>query len=642
MHLYLLEWTPLKYIKDISPCPTKGDVIVIFRAGQDPEVQEKEKLNTDGITIIFGERLLNRDESDKINCFGTQFIDTWHYDNNQDVSLVHGYSLGEFISPQILTKSLPWYLVRTGEIVRRVINDNSKAHHIYCDFINGINIESARDNFIPLKDITRKITHDAGKQFHSIQPLKPLPSVKAKTLLPNHSPWTSMIKALFGGLRPAYIFSRFKIRWHKWLKKNSTDIYVFSGRGMGSLIEKLLNEGYKITTDQPSDNNTLTIRHDHLIAFPTWMEIRTTWRLYNHAREMSSNSDRLSTWTFNGIDYSRFLAKSVTQIFLDTLPISIVKIAQVRKMQSLLNCRAVIVNGETGAGPRSLVYLNRNTDMQIYYVCHAMGIHKFQPFCMGRNHSHVTYFPCGSDHLSQYGARLPDNKKPRMLVTGSPAANIFKNIQIKRSAINQKRIMFQNFSPAGFVIAARIRKIDDYTIHIFKVARILLDEGWKVTFRGHPQIGNELEYKMATNMNMEKLIDWGDHLAFDQALLNHDIVVCSTSTSFYQTLYAQWPAIFYEPLRQNEYGSDGIGYDNFFVGLPAATDIKRPFVKNQQDLLKFIRQSLDPDSFISKFPKKFTTEFAHRFIGPNPDGSETNIVRFIKYNTPPSQSIVSE
>ena len=42
-----------------------------------------------------------------------------------------------------------------------------------------------------------------------------------------------------------------------------------------------------------------------------------------------------------------------------------------------------------------------------------------------------------------------------------------------------------------------------------------------------------------------------------------------------------------------------------------------------------IRDSLDPDSMVSRFPERFAGELSSRFIGPDPENADTVIADYL-------------
>jgi len=88
------------------------------------------------------------------------------------------------------------------------------------------------------------------------------------------------------------------------------------------------------------------------------------------------------------------------------------------------------------------------------------------------------------------------------------------------------------------------------------------------------------------------------------------------SSAFYQSLFAGWPTIFYEPDYQNTGSIEGLENDPMYTGLQTARDLVRPVTNNPETLASMINDTLDPESMVSTFPKRFVGELAPRFIGP--------------------------
>ena len=107
---------------------------------------------------------------------------------------------------------------------------------------------------------------------------------------------------------------------------------------------------------------------------------------------------------------------------------------------------------------------------------------------------------------------------------------------------------------------------------------------------------------------------------FQDSLVKHAMFLSQTQPPVFTKLfYAGWPTIFYEPMMDHDY----------FVGLPIAQNIYRPIANNPEVLLDLIVDAFDESSEIARFPEKFTTELAPRFIGVEPAHSATLISEFI-------------
>jgi len=148
--------------------------------------------------------------------------------------------------------------------------------------------------------------------------------------------------------------------------------------------------------------------------------------------------------------------------------------------------------------------------------------------------------------------------------------------------------------------------------------------------RGHPGHPYSLEKKLATDFSLKTQILWDDHANLNEALLAHDCVVSNLTSAFYQSLYAGWPTIFYEPSPLGGLGPEDIADNPVLSGLPVAKDLDRPVTNIPDQLISMIRDSIDPNSMVSNFPNRFSNELAPRFIGSDPAHSEVLLADFLE------------
>ena len=330
------------------------------------------------------------------------------------------------------------------------------------------------------------------------------------------------------------------------------------------------------------------------------------------------------------ISYGPIVAAAFAALLARELWLFTIVLAQSRKLQRMTNFAALIVNGAGNEPMGNLVALNQRTGRRIYLVSHGLDVHKIAIFCPVVDNPHVDHLVYGSDHDDDYRLYLPDSDRPRQVVLGIPVTTIMNGVRGRRSPRHRKRLIIFSFGQLDFWNAARIRACDRYYVETFRIARELIHEGWTVSCRAHPGHSQELERRIAATLGLEHVIVWDRHDTLDDALLAHDVVVSNLSSAYYQSLYAGWPTIFYEPDYRETGSIAGIESDPMLTGLPVARDIERPVTNDPATLERLIRETLDPASPTSIFPERFTGTLAHRFIGPRAADADEAIAEFIE------------
>ncbi len=122
-----------------------------------------------------------------------------------------------------------------------------------------------------------------------------------------------------------------------------------------------------------------------------------------------------------------------------------------------------------------------------------------------------------------------------------------KGVRSKRPAVHKKRLLILSFGHTDTMLTGRIFAADNYYIDIFGIVQELVDEGWEVTIRPHPYHGYELEQRIAESLGIWDQIRRDTVPTIEEALPNYDVVVSNITSAFYQSMYAGWPTIFYEP-----------------------------------------------------------------------------------------------
>ncbi len=627
MHLYILERTPLSAVDRLDPAPKRGDVVAYLRAGQDPGGLDAAKLWGNGIEVVSGERLVDRKTSVQIQELAPRFTDEWYFDNGKDISEIDGISLGQLVAVEPVRRTNPRFVVRTGEIVRRLIDANPNAELVLSDLVDGDGVVWVGKGFMPLRSVTEYVARTMGREFRDVVPVDPLPPWVGYAKNANI---THMVRTFVGGFRPGWIKQRLTFKRKRRARRSEPVVYVMMGNSSRYVAEKLAaSKRFHVVTDQLGIPGCDGLRFDHMASLPQISHFRRALGLYRHVRKLARHHATTDRYSINGINYGPILAESTAQSIKWFLPLALFVFSQMRKLRNETNFAASIHNGEGGVPPRSLILLNTLSDRRMYYLRHAMNTHHFNTKESAHNFSNVTYLSCGTDHVCEFGRHLPEDRKPRCPVVGSPLTVAMNEIRGRRPVSQGRRVLILNYGFGAFLNHGRVRTVDAYFVEIFGIVRMFHDEGWRFTYRPHPGCLPNLEKRIARDMGVADIIRWDDHPDLSSALLENDVVVSNISSTHYQTLYAGWPTICYEPSFDDEQFEDRLWYPDYYMGLLAADDIEQPLTTKPERLADMIRETLDPTSPTSTFPARFVAEYGDRFIGPDPEHADARIAEFL-------------
>ncbi len=627
MNLYFLDRTPLAALGRLARPPQSGDVVVYLRPGQDPEGKWTGRLADGNIQALWGEAMLNPETSHQIDRTGSRFMDGWYFADGRDVTRVGDISFGKLLDWEIGRLVLPAYVIRTGEILRLALEKFAAAETVYFDLTDGEGMDRVRPEYRPLGELAEYVATALGRESRRLEPADPLPPLILREF---EVSLARLCKSFVGGFRLDWLASRLKMFAARFRKDTRPVFYVFIGRGTELLVRELADSGkFRLCVNRIGIEGTQALRYDHLPALPGLAEIRTARATLKHLAGIGRAAAGPDLASLNGIDYGPLLARAAAAVAGALLWKNLVIMAQARKLQRVSGFSALLINGEAGFLMGALADMNRNSGIPIYYVGHGMNTFRSPSFGMGFNSPHVTYIASGTDHQAEYGGQLPEHRKPRRPALGNPLTGQMNPVRGKRPACHGKRLLILGCGFPGHATASRSRSSERHLLDVFMVFRELAEQGWSATYRGHPHHTHRLEKQLARSLGVFDLINWDGNGDINETLVQHDVAVTAFSSVFYQTLYAGWPTIYYDPIfleggsRENQFA------DDLFVGLPAAGDIDWPLATDREGLARLIRESLDPDSSTSVFPERFATDYAERFIGPNPAAAEAAIARFI-------------
>jgi hypothetical protein len=624
MRLYLLELTPLDCLSDLSTPPMPGDIVAYMRAGQDPGEVHLRALEQQGIRVISTETLLSMEDARAIHQMGEKFINGWYLNSDgTDTSLYRGVSIGELVAAEIIFQTCPAMFYRIGEICRRLVADFPEASEFLSDLTDGVSFPLSA----PIGSLVRETVSQSGVSYKYLKPIKPLqPSVPLNGSYVNPC---AMAKQFIGGLRPTFIWQRFKIRLMQLFGKPKKPIYIFMGHGIDKLVRKICAKGvYQVFINHSGFPGTHVLRHDQLFALPSLPSLRSGRSLMRTLRDLeSSPPSQNGMFAFRGVDHGPLLAGSVFRKLRFSMPVYMIVMAQAIKMQKIGGFEGIITNGEGMTGMRVLARLQHNTHVQVYYMRHGLNVHRALARGLGMNNSHVTYIASGEDHVNEYGIHLPDEEKPRIVAIGSPMTTTMNPLVGHCSKKHRKRLLIIGYCNAFTVATGRTHVGDRYFLDCLEVVQQLVAEGWSISYRVHPGFNTKLEERLIKKMDLSGMMTIDKSATFSDALLQCDVVIAALSSTYYQSLYAGWPTVFHEPLYDTKDPKEFL--DELYTGVLAANDLERPITRDIDTLIDAVSSSLDPDSLISRFPKLFNTSYKRRFIGDEPERADELIADFI-------------
>ena len=434
-----------------------------------------------------------------------------------------------------------------------------------------------------------------------------------------------------GQFRPAWLRASISFKRSRRIERSKPVLYSFIGRAQDTVVCELAKrQNFHVVCNWLGIPGTSVLRCDHLFSFPKFSDLRNIRALFRKIRELSNPLDGQERYVFSGIGYDRILYHAVYEVLRSQIFAFLIVIAQSRKFQKITNASALLINDATNEPMGNLVSFNRDTGLKIYLLPHGMNVTKRSFFAPSVDHTHVNYLAYGKNHSGFYRAYLDESIEIQQSLVGSPLTVHMNEIRNKRSSQHGKRLLILAFGHTQFWNSARVFAVDQYYIDIFCIVSELIKEGWSVSLRTHPGGLHELEDRLIEAFGIREFITWDEYPTIGDSLLSNDVVVSNVTTAYYQSMYAGWPTIFYEPDYRNKGGIEGIETDPMLTGLPTAKELERPVTNDPKTLASMIRDSLNPDSMVSSFPARFAGELATRFIGPDPANSDKIIADFLE------------
>ncbi|MBN07640.1 MAG: hypothetical protein CMM45_07405 [Rhodospirillaceae bacterium] len=632
MNIYFVERIRLHDLGRVPSPPIHGDWIVYFREAQDFDGSAGRNFTEKGVNVCWGRDLLTCEIIRDLDRFIDNYLKNWFLDDGFDFSRVSEFSMGEYISGRLTLYQKPALILTLGEICRRaldVIENLEPGAKVWSDirdgesyFANQIN----RTEITPRRRLVKYISESHGLTYSDLDVKAPLPRFhRSDQRTGSSNIYVSMLRAFLGGLRPSFLIGRIKCHLSR---DRSRKVYIYLNHGIKLVAEFLaLHDDIQVYGDRRDIPGVIPLRYDHLFAWPS----RALRSAYHHLKRrfkgQNSHVANKEVFAFNGFNYGPFLLEGIGVFLSRQLPSELIKMAQGIKLLKKFKGGVVEINGDTPAMYTTMGF-GREIGVKVIYLDHGMNI-----FAQGFrrsfiNQKSVTYICHGYDHRHIYGSDLPNHSKPPRPVIGNPATVVMNGVRGKRVTPPRNRVLFSNYTPGYANNCGRFHYCDRYMRDLMLVAGRLIAIGKKISYRPHHAEDPEYVDFVIQESGLAGQIVIDMTQEFHESLVQHDVFVANTTTCVYQALYAGWPTIFYEPMGDHDY----------FVGLPNAGDIYRPIAQNPEALFDLIIDAFDGSSEIACFPEKFSTEFAPRFIGIQPENSVQLISEFManESSRPPS------
>ena len=628
MRLFILLNTGLRDIAALAVPPETGDSVCFIRQAQDSDGSAATLLRAEGIDVVFADFLFDDHANRALDEIGTRFLRCWFLepgDQSEDFSKLRDISLGIAYAMEMGRQINPRVILRFGEILNRLLDRYSAVTEVLTDVRDGNGIFEVKPAYLPLRRLLSAIAGHRGIAFRVLNPIMPIMPCLYRS---SRSNWGMTFKSLVGGFRPAWIAARRRFRRNT--RGGRPILYMILGRGQELVAEGLAASGkLYVVTNRRGVPGTDTLRGEQLFALPTIDDVFRAVSLLRRLKQLALGQAGETEYVVSEFDYGPVLFGAVHAVIAVQIWPFLLVVAQSRRLRRLLGYDALFVAGAGAEFMGNLLTLDRTSGRKVYLMPHGMDLQRFAYLMPGSDQRHVTYLAYGSDHKDFYVSDGGPRHPLRVIQTGNPMTTDMNELRAKGRAPHQKRLLILSFGHLEFWNAERIYAVDRYYADLFEIARSLIVEGWQIGLRAHPSHPNDLERRIASNFGIEESIEWDTGASFDVALARYDVAVCSASTTFYQSLFAGWPTIFYEPAYRQVAGAD-IESDPMMTGLVTATDIERPVTSDRAELERLIRASLDTNSMVSKFPQTFSSELAPRFVGPSPENSDEIAAKFIE------------
>ena len=609
MNLFLIERTGLGDLMKGPHAPKGGDVVTCFRDAQDPDGLFMQQMNAAGIDVFWAEDLLTDEDCRDIDAFNDRVAENWYIHNGEDISSDGLISIGHLFTYQLFTNIHFNLVVKFGSICRILFDRYSGVETLFTDIRNAQSplfaIQLNLDAF-PRRSLLGDLSKQMKVQLNDLPASNPLKSLHSDLWGPK---WGGIVRSFIGGFRLRFLLPRLRQRFGL-AKTSQHRIYFFLSSGLALLANNLgKGEAAKIFGDRPNVENVTPYRHDHLFALPGRKLISAAWNLWRYVNSYEGKQTLSELAAFRGVNYGPIIQRQLKRYLLKDLIPNLVTSAQAQKLMKKINPDLVIMNGAGSPYIRTVYDLAKRERPEVIFMDHGLCLTPTTAYS-GRNYPHVHYVAHGQDHASLYGRTLPEGQKPKTTILTTPMLHQMAPIKGKRRQPPQKHVLILNYAPQATQSVARTRYCDRYYLDIFEVASRLLDNGFTFSYRGHQGDNPRYILDLIESKGLQGKVSIDRSPLFADALMQCDAVLCNVGTCFYQTLYAGWPTIFYQP---------GFNPDHY-VGLPAAVDIEqRPIAKSPEELERLLIDAMLPDSGTSKFPERFTSEYAPRFLGDDHD-----------------------
>lgn len=615
VRIYFSECATLADLNAGPDAPRTGDHVVFFRDAQDMDGSARAQLRSAGVIVTYGPDLLSAAHAMEIDSMLDRYLKSWFMDGGEDISRADQISLGRFLSGQLTMAQKPTLLVASGEIFRLVLAGAPGGTVVYGDFRDGetpFQRQLRHQDATPRRRLLKRLVEDHGSSYRDLAVARPLPPIHRSG---GTTGFARLLRILAGGLRPRYLAGRLRARRQS---RDRPAVYVFFNHGLRLVAESLARSGrIAVFGNQAGHPGVTPLRPDHVLALPSGEMRRAAKRMRARCRALIDGGVLGFDLACRGFDYSPYLLAGLATYLRRLLPLDLVLIAQARKLFDRCGFALTVINGAAHAMYGAIGY-GRATGTCTLYVEHGLNLFESGLRNAIHNEPDVIYGIHGTDHMAAYGRQMPAGTQMQWRPLPNPATAVTTEIR-RPDAASTRRVLLANYW-AGFDNGcSRYHAYDRYMIELMTAARVLVTRKYKVSYRPHPGEAPAYVRYVIERTGLADQIAVDESPNFETALAHHHVFVANATSCIYQALFGGWPTIFYEP----DFDPDR------FVGMPAATDIFRPVAGTPDELVAMVEQAFDPESDVARFPERFRTTYAERFIGRGAERADEVIADFI-------------
>jgi|GEM_PF-3905880 len=602
MNLYLVENDATIESIITHPCYVAGrDVVLCFNYL--PYTKLSSMAGAHRFHLI--EELLTRDDYRELHSAIDRIARNWYRSNRGDDTLHDGISYGAITEIVLSRDFMLNVLLKYGEVLRLAIRRYAHTKRVVHDFSNDSNYfyfwDDDRGRFFNKQRLVECVARQLGLAVEYLESPRLIPPRWTSSIERFSNPatlsWKHRIKSSFKavGGQALNLLCAFA---HPF---RGSSVYFFSYFNIKSLLSFT---GPGVLIPSPSLAQLKTgARYLDLMRIDAALDSSDRDFVQRLTSEFAASTGVTAQhFSFNGLDYREIFSPAIAYIASERIPFLLRYARQVEAAIKARSIRRMVLIDVMSEMAKTVLAVCRKLGLETIFLDHGIMGHSLAQRSTSGVNPDLILKP---DHFDSLSSPYPYNLKAASLTLGNPCTDPYHPTRRKRVS-SIKRILLTTHSSNFYGRLDTIIFQEAYFKELLTAIPRLRELGVEIHYRPHAE---NMEYHkylfdfFGVDMASVQMSEWDR--PFSDLIYEMDLYVGSCSTTFYESLAAGVPAVFFDPHHIP---------DAYFPPLNGKSGDEVLRIETGTELVDLVHRNLENADELASFMDNFHARHARKYL----------------------------